>query len=56
MATKMNFSYTTIQRALHKLEELNIIQEVSGGKRNRMYCAKDLLEILEKPLHVKMHN
>jgi Fic family protein len=56
MATKMKVSYTTVQRALHKLEELKIVQEVSGGKRNRMYCAKDLLEILEKPLHVKMHH
>ncbi|MFH0898903.1 MAG: Fic family protein [bacterium] len=49
----MKISYTTIQRAIVKLEKLAIIEEVSGSKRNRVYCAKAILKILEEPAKIK---
>lgn len=51
-AEKMEVSYTTIQRAIRKLEELNIVREISGGKRNRVYCAEAILKILEEPAKI----
>lgn len=49
---KMEVSYTTIQRAIQKLEESNIVREISGGKRNRVYCAQAILKILEEPARI----
>lgn len=43
--------YTT-QRAIEKLKSLKIVQEVSGGKRNRVYCAQSILKILEEPAKI----
>ncbi len=45
----LNISFTTVQRAVSKLESLGILQEVSGNQRNRLYCAKEILMILEEP-------
>lgn len=46
---RLNVAFTTAQRAVRKLEELSIITEVSHAKRDRVYCAKALLDILEEP-------
>ena len=51
-AEMMGVSYTTVQRALVKLEDLHIVQEISGGKRNRVYCAKQILTILDMPARI----
>ena len=48
-AKKLGVAFTTIQRAVEKLEKLSIVEKVSGGKRDRVYCAKSLLSILEEP-------
>ena len=48
-AQEMGMAFTTVQRAMEKLESLSIVSEVSGGKRDRVYCAKALMEILEEP-------
>ena len=44
---QINSSPTTIQRAINKLESFGIVEEISGGKRNRIYCAKKILQILK---------
>lgn len=49
VAEHSNVAITTAQRAINKLEELNIIQQTSEGKRDRVYCAKQILAILEEP-------
>jgi len=41
-------SFTTIQRYFKKLESLNIIKELSGKKRNRLYCAERIFKIIEE--------
>lgn len=49
MAESMKVPYSTMQRGVMKLESLGILHEISGSKRNRVYCAKDILSILEEP-------
>ena len=46
---QLKVAFTTIQRAVERLEKLGIVAEVSGAKRNRVYCAKKILQILEEP-------
>jgi len=46
---QLSVAFTTAQRAIKKLEVLSILSEVSGAKRDRVYCAKTLLDILEEP-------
>jgi Fic family protein len=47
-AKRLGVAFTTAQRAVRKLEELSILTEVSQAKRDRVYCAKALLDILEE--------
>jgi len=42
-------TYNTIMRAITQLEKYGIINEVTGRKRDRAYCAQKLLGILEEP-------
>jgi len=48
-AEKLDIAFTTAQRAIERLERLGIVQQTDAGKRDRVYCAKSLLEILEAP-------
>jgi Fic family protein len=48
-AEEMKMAFTTIQRAMEKLEAMGIVTEISEAKRDRVYCAKKLLDILEEP-------
>jgi Fic family protein len=48
-AEKLGVAFTTAQRAIERLEHLRIVQQVGDAKRDRVYCAKALLEILEAP-------
>jgi Fic family protein len=45
----LKVAFTTAQRSIGKLEKLGIVSQVSEGKRNRIYCATQLLDILEEP-------
>lgn len=47
-----NVAFTTAQRAIEKLETLGIVTLVSKGKRDRIYCAVDILNILEEPTNI----
>lgn len=48
IALMMNVAFTTAQRAIEKLQTLQIIAQVSSGKRDRVYCAVQILSILEE--------
>ena len=48
-AEKLKIAFTTAQRAIDKLEKLNILKKESDAKRDRVYCAKDIFDILEEP-------
>jgi len=46
---KLGIAFTTAQRAIERLERLGIVQQIGTTKRDRVYCAKALLDILEEP-------
>jgi len=51
-AETFNVAFTTIQRAINRLEKLGIITQTSPGLRNRVYCALQILVILEEPAKI----
>ncbi|HLB32611.1 MAG: cell filamentation protein Fic [Verrucomicrobia bacterium RIFCSPHIGHO2_12_FULL_41_10] len=51
-AKNLRSSFTTVQRAVKKLEALGILSQVSEGKRDRIYCATQILSILEEPTNI----
>lgn len=52
IATSLNIARTTAQRAVNKLESLEIISQTSTSKRDRVYCATRILNILEEPTKI----
>jgi Fic family protein len=46
---RFGIAYNTAMRAIGQLENQGIVKEVSGAKRDRVFCAKKLLDILEAP-------
>ncbi len=48
-AQELGVAFTTVQRAVERLQELSIVTQTSEGKRDRVYCATTLLKILEEP-------
>jgi Fic family protein len=49
IAQKLGVAFTTAQRAIERLERLGLVQQTGTAKRDRVYCAKALLDILEEP-------
>jgi Fic family protein len=49
VAQRLGVAYTTAQRAVQRLEEAKILTPLTDAKRNRVYCARDILEVLEEP-------
>lgn len=48
-AEKLGVAFTTAQRAIERLERVGIVKQSGDSKRDRVYCAKALLDILEEP-------
>lgn len=46
---RYNISFPTASAAIKAMVELNILEEVTGLKRNRLYCASELVDILSGP-------
>jgi Fic family protein len=44
----LNVTFPAAQKALNALVEAEILAEITGGRRNRVYAAKEILEILEE--------
>jgi Fic family protein len=55
-ASQLKLAFTTVQRAVERLERNGIVQQVSDAKRDRVYCARVLLNILEEPAHLRPAN
>jgi len=49
LAERLDVAFTTAQRAIDRLEEAGIVARSGDAKRNRVYCAREILEILEEP-------
>jgi len=53
VAAELQIAFTTAQRAIERLERAEIVRQTSDARRNRVYCAQALLDILEEPAHLK---
>jgi len=49
LAERLDVAFTTAQRAMDRLERAGIVTLTVEAKRNRVYCARAILEILEGP-------
>ena len=49
VAGQLKLAFTTAQRAIERMERIGVLQQVSESKRDRIYCARALLDILEEP-------
>ena len=52
-SNELRVAFTTAQRAIEKLERSEILKTVSEAKRDRVYCAKALLDVLEEPAKLR---
>ena len=52
IAEELKIAYSTAQREMQKLEEAKIIEQINSGKRDKIYCAKEILKILEEPTKI----
>jgi Fic family protein len=48
-AEKLGIAFTTAQRAIQRLQRIGILKLVRDAKRDRVFCARTLLDILEEP-------
>lgn len=49
VAERLGVAFTTAQRAIDKLTRAKILERSSKAKRDRIYCARAVLDILEEP-------
>lgn len=49
LAERLEVAFTTAQRAIDRLEAAQVVTLAGEAKRNRVYCARAILEILEEP-------
>jgi Fic family protein len=53
VAEKLAVAFTTAQRAIERLERAGIVKRLGDAKRDRVYCACALLDILEEKARLK---
>jgi Fic family protein len=51
LAARLGVAFTTAQRAIDRLESAGVVTRTTEAKRNRVYCARAILAILEEPTH-----
>lgn len=54
MAEDLGVAYSTAQRSIHKLEAAGIISKTNDNKRDKVYCATEILSILEEPTKLNL--
>ena len=52
-AERLGVAFTTAQRAIERLEKADIVRPTSDARRDRVYCAKTLLDVLEEPARLR---
>jgi Fic family protein len=55
ISEELGVAYSTAQRGVMKLEEESIIKQVGGSKRDKVYCAIEILSILEEPAKIDVY-
>ncbi|BBI16645.1 Fic family protein [Neochlamydia sp. S13] len=48
IAEELKIAYSTAQRGIQKLEEAKIIKQINSTRRDKIYCAIEILAILEE--------
>ena len=48
LAARLDVAFTTAQRAIDRLESMGMVALASESKRDRVYCARAILAILEE--------
>lgn len=54
VAERLGIAFTTAQRAVQKLEALDIVSNITESKRDRLYCATRILDILEEQTKLRI--
>ena len=54
IAQELEVAYNTAKRGVDKLEAKGIVQQVGDDARNKVYCATEILSILEEPAKVNV--
>ena len=49
LVARLDVAFTTAQRAIERLESVGVVAQVGDARRNRVYCAGSILEVLEAP-------
>lgn len=49
IADELKVAYSTAARSIKKLEEVGILNKTNNNKRDKVYCATEILSILEEP-------
>jgi Fic family protein len=52
-AERLDVAYTTAQRAIEALVSKSILVQTTDAKRDRVYCARSILDILEEPARLR---
>lgn len=54
IADDLKIAYSTAQRGIQKLEGVGIIKKTNENKRDKVYCATAILNILEEPTKIRV--
>ncbi|MCE2983942.1 MAG: Fic family protein [Parachlamydia sp.] len=54
ISEEFKIAYSTAQRGIQKLESCNVIQQMNVSKRDKIYCAVEILKILEEPAKIRV--
>ena len=49
VAEKLDLAFTTAQRAIQRLEQMEVLKQKGEAQRGRVYCAQSILDVLEEP-------
>ena len=52
LAKRLEVAFTTAQRAIDRLETVGVVTQLGAARRNRVYCAGAILDVLEEPLRL----
>jgi Fic family protein len=47
LSKRLRASFPTVQASIYRLVQVGILREITGRKRNRIYCAEELLRTIE---------
>jgi Fic family protein len=54
LADRLKVAFTTAQRAVDSLASRGILEQVGDAKRSRVFCAKEIMSILDEPPHLSV--